>query len=541
MSEARLPSDQAQTQQALSLLQEQEDTQGELLLHVDPAGNYTVDYCNGTAERMFGISRVDISGIPMPWDKIPFTLAEYLHAALQQSMQGPRDTLPLLELHGTPTRAFSVTVRNHHVEQDKLHDYWFYFVFSDVSSMLSLQEEVMNARRMESIGALAGGVAHDFNNLIMAIQGHSEFLLTLPNLPEQVSESMERIIRACASGTALTRSLLGYARKQKLSMDRMMLADLVQELAGLCQRSYGPKVQIEVSPELANPSEADYKSGRLMIHGCYSALSHSLLNILNNSRDAMAAGGKITIRSENTDDHVSLLISDTGDGMHQDVLDRVFEPFFTTKPKGKGTGLGLPMVQGIMHQHGGDVAIESEMGKGTTVRLIWPVYVAGEGEASYSPKVSTSSVPPPAPTGKRLAFLIEDEPMVMASITKLLQMQRFDVRGFSDAAEALAELRQGEIPHVMVVDYSMPGMDGVEFIRHAFAFLQEQNKLALTRIVLASGYPPDHFEKLSLEMAGLTLNILQKPFSSETLAKLIGQKNKKFMRRITSRIKVDSI
>jgi CheY-like chemotaxis protein len=195
-----------------------------------------------------------------------------------------------------------------------------------------------------------------------------------------------------------------------------------------------------------------------------------------------------------------------------------------------------------MHQHGGDIEISSALGAGTIVRLTWPVYAAVEGEPPRTaPKATTSTVPPPAATGRRLAFLIEDEPLVMASITKLLQMQKFEVQCYPDAREALAQLQQGEIPHVMVVDYSMPVMDGVEFIRQAYAFLKEQNKLPLTRVILASGYPPDHFESLSVDMAGLGLNILQKPFSAETLSRLIGQKHKKFMRRITSRIKVDSI
>jgi response regulator RpfG family c-di-GMP phosphodiesterase len=200
------------------------------------------------------------------------------------------------------------------------------------------------------------------------------------------------------------------------------------------------------------------------------------------------------------------------------------------------------MVQGIMQQHGGVIHIKSEENKGTTVTLTWPALAARQTEPEtvaevIEPKKSVTQV---VEVSQPSAFLIEDEPLVMSSISRLLRMHQYQVQMFLAAEDALKVLRDGSRPDTLLVDYSMPGMDGIEFIKRAHQIISSDTQAKPARFVLISGYPPEHFDNLAREMKDISLFMLQKPFSSETLHDLLANKLKKFQRRITSRIKVET-
>lgn len=518
--------------QILQKLREKTVHLGEILVVASRGRPQFIAFSNPTAARLFQVPLVKSGDSPAPWGSVPKNIATYLANAIGSTDGDEQREMPLMEIEGPPVRAFSVDVRAQ--EHEGSGRSWHYFSFVEVTSWLNLQEEVMNSRRMESIGTLASGIAHDFNNLIMAVQGHAEFLQMRGNLDEVTSESLERIIRSCVNGTELTRSLLGFARQQKLSMDSITVGALVKDVSALCERTFGPRIKFVIDPTLIP------KTGRdpYRINGCYSALSHCLLNIFNNARDAMADGGTLTVSAAVEGGKIELSIHDSGSGISRENLGRIFDPFFTTKGVGKGTGLGLSMVQGIMQQHGGGIAVESEVGKGTTVSLWWPA-LEGEGDESEM-QPSVASGPMPRPGAMRTAFLIEDEPLVMSSISRLLQQNNHQVEMFLSAKDALERIKAGDRPETIVCDYSMPEMDGIEFIKQSIGVLTDSGSEARVRFILVSGFPPEHFDELVKEVRHVTIHLLQKPFSSQTLLKLLSTPLKKFQRRITSRVKVDS-
>lgn len=318
------------------------------------------------------------------------------------------------------------------------------------------EEIVRHAQKMEALGQLTSGVAHDFNNLLTIIQGNLELAR------QGVTGDSRLLLDSAMHGTdraaALTQGLLAFSRSQPLKPRTVDCNQLIARLSDVIGQTLGPGIAVERidAPDLwkcvCDPSQ----------------LEASLLNLIVNARDAMPGGGKLTIEAANVelDDsyastnlevtpgrYVMLAVSDTGQGMTDEVRSRAFDPFFTTKPSGQGTGLGLSMVFGFIKQSGGHVKIYSEPGFGTTVRLYLPRQVGAEAD---EPVISTESSSP----ASGVVLLVEDDAEVRAFTVKALQRLGYSVIEATDAHAALAMIREGCAFDILVTDVSMPEMDG---------------------------------------------------------------------------------
>ena len=523
------------SQRVLEMFQEQSRAPAGLMVWVGPDGGAVVVHSNTQAVHQLGVLRVDLADPPLHWSQLPSGLAGYLQAGISACLNDPQTALPVFEVLEPVKSAYSVKLLRREVEGGR--GVWFYFVFNEVTAWLSLQEEVMNARRLESIGALASGVAHDFNNLLMVIRGHAEFLTAQVAHDESMSFSIDQIKKACQSGAGLTQSLLGFARKQSLVMQPMNVGQLIAELVELCRRSYGSRYQIEVDPVFNAPPGARVCHPDLVINGCAAALGHCVLNILNNARDSMADGGKIQIRFFQVNETVQVSVIDSGVGIDATGLKHIFEPFYTTKSKGAGTGLGLSLAQSIMKQHAGDIRVESQVGVGTKVTFIWPKLV----QEAVREEAPSGDGPPVEQEGRQpvqSAYLIDDDEMVLTAVAQLLESNKVKTTCFSSAEQALAAVGNGELPSMMFVDYTMPGTDGITFMRKLYSELRRHSSSPFLKMVLISGHPPEFFDDFLKEFRGAPIYLLQKPFSAEDVTRIIRLPSRRFHRRTTSRVQI---
>src|SRR5947209_2343124 len=323
------------------------------------------------------------------------------------------------------------------------------------------EEELRHSQKMEAVGRLAGGVAHDFNNLLTAIIGYAELIATRTSSNSLAKQNAELIRKAGEQAAALTRQLLAFSRKQILQPKVIDLNALVVEMERLLRRVIGERFDLQSHP--------DAKNGR--VKAGPSQLEQVVLNLGVNARDAMPRGGKLIIRTENIrldgdaaspmsvtpGDYVMLSVTDTGAGMDEDTMSHIFEPFFTTKGPGKGTGLGLATVYGIVRQTGGAISVESDLGYGSTFRIYLPQETA---------PVDTSR-PQPAPIAKSTNFetvlVVEDEDIVRELVCEVLEDQGYNIICARDGIEAMNMAREfdGTI-HLLVTDVIMPHMNGHE-------------------------------------------------------------------------------
>ncbi|MDR7040388.1 PAS domain S-box-containing protein [Methylobacterium sp. BE186] len=364
------------------------------------------------------------------------------------------------------------------------------------------REALAQAQKVEAIGQLTGGVAHDFNNLLMAVLGSLELMRKrLPDDPK-LTRLLDNAVQGAQRGAALTQRMLAFARRQELKPEVVDLPGLVRGMTDLLQRSIGPLVRIETRFPLGLP--------RVMVdaHQCELAL----LNLTVNARDAMPKGGTITIagREAGEEDavdlpagrYVCLSVTDTGTGMDAETLARAQEPFFTTKGAGKGTGLGLPMVQGLAAQSRGRFLLKSRLGEGTTAEMWLPL-----AEASATREEASSVAVPRRMSARSLTVLVaDDDPLVLENTAAMLEDLDHRVIEARSGEEALALLRRTRGLDLVITDQAMPSMTGTQ--------LAEQ--IAVERpglpVILASGYaeaPAEHH---------LVLPRLSKPFDQDTLA-----------------------
>jgi len=376
------------------------------------------------------------------------------------------------------------------------------------------EEELRHSQKMEAVGRLAGGVAHDFNNLLTAIIGYAELIATRTSSNSLAKQNAELIRKAGEQAAALTRQLLAFSRKQILQPKVIDLNTLVVEMERLLRRVIGERFDLQSHPNAEN--------GRVKADP--SQLEQVVLNLGVNARDAMPRGGKLIIRTENVTldrseaaqlsaalkpgEYVMLSVTDNGAGMDEATMSHIFEPFFTTKGPGKGTGLGLATVYGIVSQTGGGISVESEPGKGSIFRIYLPV---------ESAPVDYTRVPL-APIEKSDNFetvlVVEDEEIVRELVCEVLEHQGYNVICARDGIEALrvADEFDGEI-HLLVTDVIMPQMNGHELAAKLCALRPDM------KVLYVSGYSDTDIDDHG------TLDprheLLQKPFTPQTLARKI--------------------
>jgi PAS domain S-box-containing protein len=386
-------------------------------------------------------------------------------------------------------------------------------VAQDVSERKHLEGQLRQAQKMEAVGRLAGGVAHDFNNLLMVIKGHTELLLNVLPPSDHVARKIEQIDRSADRAATLTRQLLAFSRRQVLQPQVINLNTIIEEMGKLLPRLIGEDIELVI--------RRDESLGTIRADA--SQMEQVIMNLAVNARDAMPNGGKLLIDTRNSDldqsyasshplmkpgAYVQLDVTDSGVGMDAETQSHIFEPFFTTKEKGKGTGLGLATVYGIVKQSGGFIWVYSELGKGTAFKIYIPrVDQAEERAGSFRPTVEV-------PRGTETVLLTEDEQDVREIAREFLESGGYRVIEAKDGSEAthVAAQHRGKID-LLVTDMVMPGMTGQEL---AVRLQQDQPGLC---VVFMSGYS----EHAATEMADAdpSMRLLTKPFSRSALLRAV--------------------
>jgi two-component system, cell cycle sensor histidine kinase and response regulator CckA len=376
-----------------------------------------------------------------------------------------------------------------------------------------LQDQLIQAQKMESVGRLAGGVAHDFNNMLGVILGHAEIALEQVEPEHPLYDNLEEIRTAAIRSADLTRRLLAFARRQTIAPRVLDLNEIVRGMLKMLKRLIGEDIRLDMSPSAETwPLRMDP-----------SQIDQILANLCVNARDAIAGVGTICIKTENTGldeafcarhpgfvpgDYVLLEVSDDGCGMSKQTISHLFEPFFTTKPVGEGTGLGLATVYGTVKQNGGFIDVQSESGRGSTFRIYLPRY-RGMMENAH-PEGSAA----PLVKGQETILLVEDEPAILKLAARVLGQRGYTVLAAQTPGGALrmAKGNSGKI-HLLMTDVVMPEMNGRQLARELLAVFPD------LRCLFMSGYTADVISHQGLLDGGLSF--IHKPFSMADLCRKV--------------------
>jgi two-component system, cell cycle sensor histidine kinase and response regulator CckA len=351
------------------------------------------------------------------------------------------------------------------------------------------QEMELQRKKLETLGRLAGNVVHDFNNLLMVIEGYTRMLLEEPNLSESATECGQEILRASERASALTKQLLAFSRKRSVERKAIEINGQLRQMRNMLIRLLGENVRLEY----------DLATEACPVFANATQLEQVLLNLIVNARDAMPIGGRITVRSSMQADKIHLIIEDNGVGIPQDLIPKIFEPFFTTKEHGKGTGIGLALVDEIIQEWGGSIEVESQWKEGTRFRIVLPRYedpAAAEQSAAAAPQPKLATI-----------LLVEDEDGVRTLIRRVLEQRNYQV------FEAATEEAANEIAHsektldLLITDLELAKGDGRRLAQKC-----RQTRPGL-RVLYISGYLQDSTK----DSEGAGLSTLQKPFSPNSL------------------------
>ena len=410
-----------------------------------------------------------------------------------------------LERAGAPTAYLDVSVQPVDGPDGKI--IYLLFEARDITDLKAAQEQLRQSQKMEALGQLTGGIAHDFNNLLTVVVGGLD-IIAKRAADAKLKRYAENALGAAERGARLTAQLLAFSRVQRLEVRPTYVAPLIQNMRPLLRNVLGPGIN----------KEFDLDDAMIAVMADPTQLEVAILNLAINARDAMPEGGVLSFTtrpievSEDPEledgEYLELCISDTGVGMPPEISERAFEPFFTTKEVGKGTGLGLSMVYGLARQSGGAARIESRIGEGTTVKLLFrKADTEVAGEAASPDADQTQPEPQRLPAS---VLVIDDDPDVRAFIAETLEEQGYRVLQASDGQEGLRQFDRDQVD-LVIVDFIMPEMSGAEVARKIRAKLPDQP------ILFVSGYSETEAVKRTAPDAPL----LAKPFRPDALHKAV--------------------
>ena len=509
-----------QLQQAEAALREREefvrllmDSTAEAIIGIDREGNCT--FCNAACLRFLGYRRAEdllhknvhnlihhtrADGRPYPHEN-----CRVLHGALQgEGIHVNDEVMWRRDGSSFPVEYSSYPVRR----EGKIIGAVVTFI--DISRRRQLEAQLRQAQKMDAIGTLAGGVAHDFNNLLLVIGAYAELMLDSLTAENPLRRNVDEILTASHRAADLTRQLLAFSRKQMQALQLLDLNSVIQEISKMLPRLIGEDIQLVVIP---GPDLTKVKADPVQIE-------QVVMNLAGNARDAMPHGGRLTMQTANVKldeayvhrhsivppgEYVLLEVTDTGEGIAPEHINHIFEPFYTTKEEGKGTGLGLATVYGIVKQNGGFIWVYSEAGLGTTFKIYLPAIQNGNVKQRPVKVVETCA------TGTETLLLVEDEPAVRRSALEFLTLNGYTVLEAKNGEDALRVSRDYLGPiHIMVSDVVMPQMGGAQVAEQLAA---ERPNM---KVLFVSGYAETTI--LRHGVIDVRTRFLQKPFSLKALA-----------------------
>ena len=409
--------------------------------------------------------------------------------------------------------SLAVEISGRPVRDDSGKVLYFEVIAEDISHMRGVEQRLRHVQKMEAIGRLAGGIAHDFNNVLGVIVAYSEMLVEKLHDSEELYSLVLSITKAVERGGALTRQLLAFSRQQVLDPQVLSLGEYLGSVRDMLTRVIGEDLQLNIV--IGDP--------HLHVKVDPTQIEQVIMNLVVNARDATPDGGRLTIETTEVDiddeycsrnpearagRHVMLAVSDTGCGMSSEVLSRIFEPFFTTKEQGKGTGLGLATIYGIVKQSGGHINAYSEVGRGTTFKIYLPATLE---EAEKHEAITAENM---APRGVETILVVEDEESLRTVTREYLSNKGYQVIVAEDFEKALEAARDGSLLiDLLMTDVVLPGSSGPKLA----------DRLAATRpnmkVLFVSGYTADALVHGDLHRDDFAF--LSKPFSLNTLARKI--------------------